>query len=108
MRRVELARTGTLLAPGLDQLAVLGKLHDAGVGVAAVPVAHEDFAVGIRDDRRRRVELVGTDAGDSELAEPHQLLAVGAELDDLVALAAAAEPIDQPYIAITVGVNAVR
>jgi hypothetical protein len=33
MRGIELARAGTLLAPGLDELAVLGELDDAVVGV---------------------------------------------------------------------------
>src|SRR5947207_13328373 len=99
MRGVELARAGTLLAPGLDQLALLGELHDARVGVAAMTVADENLAVGIRDDRRRRVELVGTGAGDAGLAEPHQFFAVSRELDDLVALVAAAEPVDHPHIA---------
>src|SRR5438045_690265 len=108
MRGVEFARAGTLLAPGLDQLALLGELHDARVGVAAVTVADENLAVGIRDDRRRRVELVGAGAGDAGLAEPHQLFAVSRELDDLVALVAAAEPVDHPHIAIAVGVDAVR
>src|SRR5712671_1990075 len=41
MRRVELAGPGALLAPLLDVLAVLGELHDAVVGVAAMPVGDE-------------------------------------------------------------------
>src|SRR5439155_10574851 len=105
---VELARARSLLATGLDQLALLGEFHDARVGVAAVTVADENLPVGIRDDGRRRIELVGAGAGDAGLAEPHQLFAVSRELDDLVALIAAAEPVDQPHIAIAVGVDAMR
>src|SRR5262249_52063318 len=36
---IDLARTGALLAPGLDELAVPAELHDAGVGVAPVAAA---------------------------------------------------------------------
>src|SRR6185503_14027571 len=49
VRRVELAGARALLAPGLDELAVLGELHDAGIGLAAMAVGDEDAAVG-RDE----------------------------------------------------------
>ena len=48
MRRLELARAGAIVTPGLDELAVLGELHDAGIGglaVSAMAVGHEDVAV---------------------------------------------------------------
>ena len=51
MRLVELARAGALLAPLLDELAVLAELHDAVVHVA---VGDEDVAVGSDGDVARR------------------------------------------------------
>src|SRR5215510_15060361 len=42
VRHVEFARPGTLLAPGLDELAVLVELDDAGVGVATMSIGDED------------------------------------------------------------------
>ncbi len=108
MRRIELAWPGALLAPGLDEPAIARKLHDARVGIATVPIADEDVAVGRNEDRRRRVELVGTGAGDAGLAERQQELAVRTELEDLVAFAVLAEPVDQPDIALAVDLDAVR
>ena len=103
-----LARRGALLAPGLDELAVARKLHDARIGVAAMAVADEDVAVGRDEDRRRRVELVVAGAGDAGLAERQQELAVRAELEHLLALAAHADAVGQPDIAFAIDMQAVR
>ena len=54
MRNFEFARRRAFLAPGLDELAVLGELHDARVGVAAVAVGDKDVAVRRDHDRGRR------------------------------------------------------
>src|SRR5689334_964810 len=45
VRAIELARPRSLLAPGLDELAIFGELHDARIGVAAMAVCNEDVAV---------------------------------------------------------------
>src|SRR5882672_10219426 len=58
MRRVELARSRALLAPGLDELAVLGEFDDARVGVAAMAVGDEDVAVRRDQHIRWRVEML--------------------------------------------------
>src|SRR5882757_8547506 len=63
MRTVHLAGACALLAPGLDEGAVFGKLHDPRVGVAAVSVGDEDIAIWCDQDRGRRVEFIGTVAG---------------------------------------------
>ena len=63
---------GAFLAPGLDELAVLGELHDARVGVAAMSVGDEDVAVRRGHDGGRRVELVRAAARDAGLAERQQ------------------------------------
>src|SRR5216684_3796734 len=81
VRAVDLAGRAALLAPGLDELAGLVELDDAGVGVAAVAVGNENVAIG-RDQRRGgRVEFVRTAARNAGLAERQQHLAVGAELE---------------------------
>src|SRR6516164_9316348 len=108
MRRVDLARPRALLAPSLDELAVLVEFDDAGIGVAAMPVADEDVAVGRDQHRRRRIEFVRTGAGDALLAERHQHLAVRAELEDLMALAVLALAVGDPDIALRIDENAVR
>src|SRR6266567_323819 len=45
MRFVEFALSLAFLAPGLDELAVLGKLHDARIGLLAVTVGDPDIPV---------------------------------------------------------------
>src|SRR5437660_1587154 len=87
------------LCPGLDVRASLVERHDARVGVAALPIGHEDVAVQRGDDGGRRVELVRTAAWLSGLAERHEQLAVRAELEHLMALAVAPEPVGDPHIA---------
>ena len=82
--------------------------HDARVGVAAMAVGNEDVAVRRGHDGRWRIELIGTAAGGVRFAERHQDLAVGAELENLVAFAAAAEPVGHPHVALAVDVQTVR
>src|SRR5215475_13019711 len=76
VRGVELARSGSLLAPGLDELAVLGEFDDARVGVAAVSVADENITIGCDQNGRRCVERVRGVARRSGLTEREQNLAV--------------------------------
>src|ERR1039458_474811 len=66
---IELAGGRALLAPGLDERTVFGKLHHAGVGVAAVSVGDEDIAVGSEGHGGRLVERIGAIARDALLAE---------------------------------------
>ena len=108
MRRVELARRLAVLAPGLDELAVLGELHDAVVGVAAVAVGDIDVAVGRDRDVARPIERVLAVAGHAGLAERHQDLAVRAELDDDSALAVLAALVGHPDVALAVDAEAMR
>src|ERR1043165_8752929 len=84
MRRLEVAGRVPFPAPRLDELAVFGELHHAGVRIAAVAVADEDVAVRRDQDGRRHVERVRAIAG---LAERHQELPLGAELEHLMPLA---------------------
>src|SRR4030081_1833500 len=105
MRAVDLARPRSLHAPGLDELAVLGKLHDARIGVAAVAIGNEDVAIGSRHHGGRRVELVVAGARDAGLAEREQDLAVRAELEHLMALPGLAGAIGEPDVAFTVDMN---
>src|SRR6267378_2065686 len=45
VRAVDLAGCAALLAPGLDELAGLVELDDAGIGVAAVTVGNDNVAI---------------------------------------------------------------
>ena len=74
----------------------------------AMAVGHEQVAVGGLDDVGRLVEEVGPGAAHPGLAQPHQHLAVGAELDRLVALAAAAAGVGHPQVAAAIHRAAVR
>ena len=71
-------------------------------------VADEDVAVGRDEDGGGRVELVGACAGDASLTERQQELAVGTELEDLMALAVLADAVGQPDIAFAIDMQAVR
>src|SRR5262249_36428874 len=77
---------GTLLTPRLDKLPVLGKLHDASVGVAAVPIGYEDVAIGRDSYVARAVESISPRPSDSGLSNRHQDLALGTDFDRLLAL----------------------
>ena len=81
---------------------------DAVVLAVAVAVGHEDVAVRRDDDVGRLIEEIGTGAADARLAERHQHLAVGAELEDLMALAVLAARVGHPEVAVAVHGRAVR
>ncbi len=104
---VEFAGGGAFLPPGLDERPVLREFHDARIGIAAVPVGDENVAVRRGDDIRGPVEGVGAVPGDPGLAQGEQHLALGAELDDLVAFAFLAVGVGDPDVAGPVDVNAV-
>src|SRR5260370_794752 len=86
----------------------LADLEEAVVGVAAMTVGNENVAIGCDQRRGRRVEFVRTAARNAALAEGQQQLAVGAELEDLVALAVLAEPVRHPDVSFRVDGEAVR
>ena len=69
VRNIDLARGRALLAPGLDEFSVFTKLHDTRVGVAAVPVGHENIAVGSHDPRRRVIKSIRPFARHSRLSQ---------------------------------------
>ena len=86
---VELAGSVAGAAPGLEEPAVAGELQHAVVG--AVPVGDEDVAVGRNGHAGRPVEGIRAAAGHAGFAERHQYLALGAELEDLLAQRGARE-----------------
>src|SRR5262252_1828063 len=108
MRRIDLASGAAFLAPGLDEFAGLVEFDDAGIGVAAVSVADENVAIGRDQNRGRSVEGVWTVACRSGLAEREQDLAVGAELENLMAFAVLALGVGNPDVAVAVDKNSVR
>jgi len=108
VRRFELARPRSLLAPRFDELPILREFHDAGVRVAAMTVGDEDIAVGCDEDVRRLIEGIRTVAGDSCLAKRHQDFSLGTELENLVTLGALSRSISHPYVSLSVDVDSVR
>jgi hypothetical protein len=87
VRLIELAGTGAEPPERLDQLAGLVELEDSRVRSGRRRVAFRDEDVAVRCDEYvvRLVEVVGL-AGAAALAERQQQLAVGTELEDLMAL----------------------
>ena len=108
VRRVELARPRTLPAPGLDERAVLRKLHDAGVGVAAVAVGDEDGAVGRDDDVRGRAEVSGPSPATPALPSVINTFPSGLNLNTWCPLPSLARPVAPARVALPVHVDAMR
>ena len=115
MRRIEVTRRGTLLPPGLDELAILRELHDTGVGIPTVSIRDENIPIGRNQDGGWLIERIRTISGDTGLAERHQDLSVGTELENLMTLsvlvrilAVGSFTVGHPNIAFTVDANTVR
>src|SRR6185503_3041090 len=109
VRRIEFTWSRSTLAPRLDELAVLRELHDAiHRDVGDVAIGDEDVAVLRDGDVAWPAEDIVAAAGNASLAERHQQLAVGAELEDLVALAVLDLRIGHPDISLTVDRHALR
>ncbi|HXP88182.1 MAG TPA: CopG family transcriptional regulator [Bryobacteraceae bacterium] len=106
--RSPLAGARSLHAPGLDELPVFGKFHHASVGVAPVPVGHEDVAVGGHRHIAWTVERIVAGPGDSGFAQRHQNLPVRAELDRLRALPVLGVLIGRPDVALAIHREPVR
>src|SRR6266446_6441590 len=103
----ELARAGAPPAPGRNELAATGELDDPRVCVAAMPITNDDVAIGGNGDIRWRVEHVGPVTCDTSSAKRQQYLALWTELDDLMALAIAANIVRRPHIALAIDIEAV-
>src|SRR5215467_6439353 len=125
VRRAELAVTHADSTPRLDELPVGRELADARRGAALdavgdrirgdhplcfVSIGHVDAAVGADDDVVRLVELTVGVAGLARDAQAQQLLALRAELVDLMPLGAClvAREIGDPHVALHVHGDAVR
>src|SRR2546427_4373520 len=108
MRRVELAGARAFPAPRFDERPILRELHDARVGVPAMPIGDESIAVRSRHDVARPIERVRPVAGNPGLAERHQHLSFRVELEYLVALAVFAGRVSRPDVAVPVDVETMR
>jgi hypothetical protein len=71
-------------------------------------IADEDIAIGSNEHVRRSIECVGTGAGNAWLAKGHQYLALRAELEHLMALAAATMIVGHPHIAVGIDMQPMR
>src|SRR5215470_19036328 len=108
MRRVELALRLAVLAPRLDELAVLGELHDAVVGAAAMAIGNENVAVGCDHHIGWPVKHVLAITRHTGLADGQQHFALGAELDQHSTLAILAALVGDVDIALAVDAKAMR
>src|SRR5262245_17729662 len=108
MQRIELALTLAVLAEGQELLAGLVELDDAVIGVPAMAVADKNVAVAPNHDAACAVEVALGVAGHALMAERHQHLARGAELDDDAALAVPDLIVRPPHTAFIVDKEAVR
>src|SRR5262249_55877603 len=108
LRRVRLAPPLAVLAPGSDEIPILGELDDAVIGPGAVPIGDIDVPVGRDHDRTTRSQIAGTVTGHSRLAQSHQHLAVGSKLDEIGALAVPGDLVAAPHIALAVYIETVR
>src|SRR2546426_4026073 len=114
MRRLEVAGSGPLLPPRLDERALLRELHHPRVRVPTMAVPDEDVAVRCDEDRRWHVEHIGAIAGDSGLAKRHQDFAVRTQFENLVTLSISPGilsvgpfPVSHPDVAVAVHMNPV-
>src|SRR5262249_54885206 len=82
-----LARAGSLVSPLLHEPSAAREPHDAIVLAVTMTVRDEDVAVRRDHDVRRLIEEIGPRARDAGLAERHEHLAGGAELEHLMTLA---------------------
>src|SRR5205823_1104993 len=87
MRLVEFAGRLAFLAPGLDELSVLGKLDDARIGLLAVTIGDKNVAIGRDQHVGGRIEMAAVGARYPWRPQRHEHLALGRKLDDGVALA---------------------
>src|SRR6476646_5503987 len=94
----ELARTVPTLPPGRNEFATAREFDDARIGVSAMTVAHDDVPVGGNRHIRRSVEHIRPVPGYTRLADRQQDLALGTELENLVALAVPARIVRSPDI----------
>src|SRR6185503_6307541 len=116
MRRVKLAGSRALLAPGHQKLSVLVVLHYSRVCVSTVSVRDEDVAVRSGNYIGRLIECILSVSRDAGFAECQENLAFVAELDDDMAFArgsriiraAGWDPVGYPDVAFFVDMNAVR
>src|SRR5215467_13522641 len=108
MRLADLSWARSFRAPLLHELPRTIEFHDAVVLAVAMAVGDEDGAVGCDEHVRWLIEELRAAARHARLAEPHQLRAVGTELDHLMAFTAAASRVGHPQVAVAIDARAVR
>src|SRR6266851_5903733 len=102
MRNVELARRSAFFAPRFNELAILGEFHDSSVGFPTMSIRNKNVTVHSDHDIRRPIEGILTIAGNVGLAQHHQELARGAELEDGISLAVDANAVGGPDISFAI------
>src|ERR1700730_3944791 len=97
MRYIQLARPRAFCSPELDELAILGVLHDASI--RALAVGDENVSIRPDDHVARTIQCVPgiIVAFDTLRAELHQQLPLRAELHDLVQYS-----VGDPYVVLAI------
>jgi hypothetical protein len=112
MRRAQLPITSTAVAKGLDEFAIPGEHHDAGIIDFGLTVALADVNIAVAGDGRtgRRIEDVETGPATAftGLAKFQNCAAVGTELCHLHPFHALRRSIDHPEIAVLIDRRLVR
>src|SRR5262245_21773141 len=97
------------MTEGLDELPVLGELHNARIAKTwRMAFGDEDVAIRRKSDSRRPVEDIRPRAALARLAQGHQDSSVGRHCKDLIALAFSCVAVNRPDIAFRIGLHRVR
>src|SRR5262249_23323211 len=106
--RVHFAGTRSLLAPSLDEFAILREFHDAAVAIRHMSIADEDVSIGRDHNVRGSVEYIRTFAGDAGLAKRHQDFALRTKLENLMPFSIFSLSIRYPDVSFAIYRHAVR
>src|SRR5258708_20785594 len=109
MGDLNLARTGTMSAPLLDERAIFRELQDGRIPPTRT-VAVRDEDVAIRSDRHgiRLIQGIRTVTRYTGFAESHQDFSILIHLENLMAFAVLSLAVAEPQVSIFVHQKAVR
>src|SRR5262245_1635098 len=97
-----------LPSPRLDKLAVLRKLDDPRVGIAAMSIGHENIAARRSNNGRGPIECVLAVSRHARFSKGQQNLSIRTELDNLVAFAVFSVGVGYPHVAVPIDVHPMR
>src|SRR5215831_18015747 len=97
------------MTEGLDELPVLGELHNARIAETwRMAFGDEDVAIRRKSDSRWPVEDIGALAALARLSQSQQDFSVERHFEDLIALAFSRVAVNRPDTAFRIGFHRVR